>query len=96
MTLGEMLDRMSAAEFAAWMRYANLEPFGERRADARAALVAMIVNNRMRGENEQGRPFEDFLLPTGEAPTLARPSPAELRAKLRVVFRHPDAIQGAV
>lgn len=34
---------MSAREFAEWMAYCRLEPFGEERADLRSAIVAKTV-----------------------------------------------------
>ncbi len=34
---------MSAREFAEWMAYYQLEPFGEERADLRAAIVAKTI-----------------------------------------------------
>jgi hypothetical protein len=54
------MGQMSALEFAEWMAYYSLEPFGERRADYRSAqIVQMIANvNRTRGEPY---PLSDFL-----------------------------------
>lgn len=34
---------MSSREFSEWMAYAQLEPFGEQRADLRAGIVASTV-----------------------------------------------------
>jgi len=35
----EMLERMSAEEFFAWMAYSEIEPFGEAREDLRAGIM---------------------------------------------------------
>ena len=43
MTVREMLTRMSALELAEWQRYYDVEPFGEERADLRAAIVARVI-----------------------------------------------------
>lgn len=36
---------MSASEFAEWVAYSRLEPFGERRADQRAWLAVAAMGN---------------------------------------------------
>lgn len=40
---------MGAGEFAEWVAYSHLEPFGERRADARAWMLAAQLANAMAG-----------------------------------------------
>lgn len=42
-----MLDRMSARDVAEWQAYATLDPFGEERADFRAAIIACTVASAM-------------------------------------------------
>lgn len=42
-TVAELLRRLSSAELSEWMRYWNVEPWGEERADMRAAIVACTV-----------------------------------------------------
>lgn len=40
MTVRELLRRIDAHEFAEWMAYAQIEPFGPLREDLRAGVVA--------------------------------------------------------
>lgn len=48
-----MLEEISVHQFREWMAYAEIEPFDERRADLRSAMVTWaIVNvNRKRGSS---------------------------------------------
>lgn len=43
--MAELLDRMSSREFAEWMAYYGIEPFGEERADLRQAYTTAAVTN---------------------------------------------------
>jgi len=58
-----MLRGMSATEFLDWQVYAELEPFGEIRADYRSAALQALIANVNR-DVKKGRPYrvEDFLL----------------------------------
>src|SRR5678816_3744720 len=60
-----MLRRMTAQDFHDWEIYAELEPFGELRADYRAAQVAQMIFN-MAVESRHRKPMKDFVLPAGE------------------------------
>lgn len=44
-----------------WMVFAKLEPFGERRADLRSAIVAATVANANRSKDQQAYKIEDFM-----------------------------------
>lgn len=61
MTVGEMLDRMSAAEYATWMAVARIEPMGEYRADLRAGIVSSTIFNMNRGKSTAARSPKDFM-----------------------------------
>jgi hypothetical protein len=63
MTVRELLARISARELSEWMAYFMLEPFGEERADVRAAIVAATVANTARDPKRHRRPFQasDFM-----------------------------------
>lgn len=63
MTVQELLARISSRELAEWAAYFKLEPFGEERADVRAALVAATVANTARNPKKRRRPFtaQDFM-----------------------------------
>jgi hypothetical protein len=54
---------MSSREFAEWMAYYELEPFGEERADLRSAIVASTVANAHRDPKRRRKPFRplDFM-----------------------------------
>lgn len=56
-----MLRKLTAKQFAGWEHFAQLEPFGEFRADYRAALIAQTIANVHRGTRESYS-IEDFKL----------------------------------
>lgn len=58
-----MLRRMSARRFRKWEMYAELEPFGELRADVRAAQVVQMIFN-MAVAAKHRKLLKDFLLPS--------------------------------
>jgi hypothetical protein len=55
------MGHMSALEFAEWMAYYSLEPFGERRADYRSAQIVQMIANVNRGADTGPYPLSDFL-----------------------------------
>ncbi len=65
---------MSSRQLQEWRQYANLEPFGEERADARSAQVAQAVYNVHRRKRDNPVKLQDCMLPIGEkvAPAPAR------------------------
>ena len=65
------------------MAYAHVEPFGEERADYRAALVAMTVANAFRSRPEPYK-LKEFLLTFGQP---AEADPADQLEELRRRFR---------
>jgi hypothetical protein len=54
---------MSSKEFSEWMAYAQLEPFGEERADLRMAILASLIANANRDPKKKSSPYEvsDFM-----------------------------------
>jgi len=60
-----------------WIAYYELEPWGEDRADVRAAIVASTVYNVARGRG-RARPPRDFL--------AYRPPPRPMSAAKRALF----------
>lgn len=44
------------------MAFFNIEPFGEQRADMRAALIACVMANAWRGKNQNAFKLDDFIL----------------------------------
>lgn len=76
----EMLDRMSSHELSEWMAYANIEPFGEDRADLRAGTISSVIANTNRDPKKKADPYEpiDFM-PFAEKP---EPTPDQLAGKI--------------
>lgn len=44
-----------------WIAYYKMEPFGEQRADLRAAIIACTVANSNRGKDQKALKVEDFM-----------------------------------
>lgn len=57
-----MLRRMTFKQFFGWEVYYHLEPFGEMRADYRAASICQVLANIHRGKNQKAYKLTDFLL----------------------------------
>lgn len=60
MTKSELLSRISSAEITEWMAYYDLEPFGEKRADLRSAIVSKVIAD---ANSEKNKSFDvdDFM-----------------------------------
>ena len=52
---------MSSAELTEWMAFAEVEPFGEERADLRSAIVAQVIANVNRRPGTKAYRVEDFM-----------------------------------
>ncbi len=57
-----LLRSLTAKQFHDWERYAELEPFGEKRADYRAASICATIANVNRGKGQKAYAVEDFVL----------------------------------
>jgi len=64
----ELLARTDSRELAEWQAYSQVEPFGEGRADLRAAEVAWTMANLWRGKNQKAYRLADFVLAAGPEP----------------------------
>lgn len=62
MPVCELLKRMPSSELTEWMAFDQLEPFGEPRADMRAALVCATTANSRRGRDDRPFGLDDFML----------------------------------
>jgi hypothetical protein len=62
MTVSELRVRMPRRELTEWMAYYQMEPFGERRADVRSAIVAAILANANREKDQKPYKVKDFVL----------------------------------
>jgi len=61
MTVPEMLDRMGSDEFAKWIAYSQICPFGEDRADVRCAIIAKTIADVNRAKEEAPYKLEPFM-----------------------------------
>lgn len=54
---------ISSHEFAEWMAYYRLEPFGENRQDFRHGILSALIANSNRDPKKQPKPYapEDFI-----------------------------------
>jgi len=57
----ELLKRTTSRELSEWMLYEGMEPFGEKRADLRAGIVASTIYNLLKGEKAKALAPEDFM-----------------------------------
>ncbi len=56
-----MLSEITSKQFAEWMAYSRLEPWGEKRDDLRMGIVASTVANVNRGRNQKPYRPQDFM-----------------------------------
>ena len=73
---------MSSREFAEWKAYNDLEPFGERRGDLRAARICATVAAAMGGTRCTLAEF----MPDFDREPARRESAAVMQAKLRAIL----------
>ena len=52
---------MDSKEFDLWIKYAELEPFGEERADLRAGIIASTIANVNRTKKDKPFQASDFM-----------------------------------
>lgn len=83
MTVKELLCRIDSRELTEWQVYANLEPFGEERADLRMATLAALLAEINRDRTRNKKPFtpEDFM-PRFGPPVVPEPEPETLLNKM--------------
>lgn len=61
MSLRRCMAEIDSAEFAEWIAYYQVEPFGEERADLRAGIGAAVVANVNRGAGAKAFSAVDFM-----------------------------------
>ena len=77
---------MDAREFAEWMAYYELDPFGEERADLRAGIIASTFANANLGKGRKPYAPSDFM-PQFRKTAKRKASPNEIGMKLMSYFR---------
>lgn len=82
-----MLRQMPPAQIRDWMIYEQVEPFGELRADYRAASIRETIHN-LAVKKAYRKPVSAFLLKIGEQAEAAqrRQTPEEQSKIMRQVF----------
>lgn len=85
MTVRELDHRLSREELIGWMAYYRIAPFGEYRADLRAAMIA-YTNVRLWADKRSKVKFEDFLLFKPEpTPGQKRQTTEEQKQRARMI-----------
>ena len=79
-----MLAEMSSAQFAEWMAYSRLEPWGEQRADLRAGIVASTMANVNRGKSR--KPYKPHEFMPDFEPVSEEEQVARMRARARAAL----------
>jgi hypothetical protein len=90
MTVKEAQQRIDSAEFAEWIAYHRIEPFGEFRADYRFAALCDIIC-KMHGTKRPTK-ASDFLLDF-EPQVKKKQSVEEMKASLTNVLRSQGLIE---
>lgn len=83
MSVAQAQREIDSAEFAEWVAFYQLEPFGEERADLRAGIISSAVANYSGKINEPTRP-RDFMPHFGEQPERPRQTVEEMQARFRI------------
>lgn len=90
-TVAELLERVDAFELLEWQVFYALDPFDETRADRRAARIAQVVYNMMRGASTPAAQLDQFLLyKEAPPPETNAQVEARLRAQLLATGRVRD------
>ena len=56
-----MLSEITSAQFAEWLAYSRVEPWGEDRDDLRTGIVASVIANSNRGKGKKPYKPQDFM-----------------------------------
>lgn len=83
--VGKIERGMSGKRFLEWEMYMQLEPFGELRADLRAASIVQVIANVNRGKKQKPYTLEECMLKFGQEPQKSRQTPEQQMAMLRIL-----------
>lgn len=84
-----LLRGLTSRQFAEWIEYYGLEPFGEERADLRSAIVACTMANGWRGKGQSpSRPL-DFM----PYARKREQTPDEIKRELRSILGEVIAVK---
>lgn len=62
MTVAEAQHRIGSTEFAEWLAFYQLEPFGDERADLRAAIMPFLFATAFRKRGKTRPSMDDFMV----------------------------------
>lgn len=82
MSVAQCQREVSAPELSEWIAYDHIEPFGERRADLRAGIVAAVTANAFRGKDSKPFQASDFMPDFDKK--LQQQTPEEMFNRLRI------------
>lgn len=92
MSVARCQREVSSAEFAEWIAYYTVEPFGEQRADLRSAIIATVIANVNRGKGQ--RPFKtDDFMPDFGKPDKRKQSDEQIAATFTAFIEQHNAAQ---
>jgi hypothetical protein len=80
MSVAQAQREIDSQEFASWLAYDRISPFGEERADLRSAIVAATLANANRGKGTKPFTTADFM-PRWDAVTEVQ-TPEEMLSRL--------------
>lgn len=80
-----LLPLLTSRQYGDWQEFYNASPFGDRRADRRAAGVMAMVANRHRGQKEKPYGIDQFM-PFEPVEPSPEQTPEELSAQLKAAF----------
>lgn len=89
----EWQEAMSSREFAEWIAFAQLHPFGEARADLRMGILAALTANIHRNPDESDAFTAEQFMPQFQKPPAGEPEDEEpathvmdVAAKIDLIF----------
>lgn len=82
-----MLARMPFRVYREWHAYYQVEPFGEKRADFRSAIVAATIANTMGRRKGQPAFRVEKFMPQFEPREIVKKTPDQLFDKLKILNR---------
>ena len=77
----ELLGRLDSREFAEWMAFYRMDPWGEERADVRMAQLCAMYANVNKGKRGKQYKIEDFML-FAEKPSDKKPMRGEVASAM--------------
>ena len=83
MTVREMLSRMTSAEYAEWMAYYRIDPWGRERRDYMLAQIAATIYGMWRSKQSPARTIADYMPVKPAAHAVRAQSAADMRLALK-------------